>query len=101
MGTENSSKQWNKLLPVWMPLSMILMLSCNVTRELLDRVLSGVIWAEAQFAQKAIAIPITTETAVVESRLVCMVDCGDRYFKLYHRFGVSEARRRHRFNPFA
>ncbi len=48
---------------------MVLMLSCVVTRELLGRVLSGVIWAKAQLKEKAnvcntaspIALPITNQ----------------------------------------
>jgi hypothetical protein len=41
---------------------MILMLSCVLTLELLGKVVSGVIWARAQFAE-AIAPPTITQLA--------------------------------------
>jgi hypothetical protein len=55
VGTENSLKLWNKLLPAWVPPVILKVCASCMTLELVGRVPSGTIgiWATAEFVLKA------------------------------------------------
>ena len=59
VGTENRWKLWNKLRPACVPPVILKTLPLIVTLELFGKVLSGVIWAVAQLAEKTQAPPRT------------------------------------------